>query len=116
MATGSDMVMKFTLNTALQFAGFKGEGIVDDRIWINKTHFPYRIPYDKEYTTNAILLCVRNPLDVIISNFLFLCTLTHNKCINECPQDFTEWDSFVTNEMTGIKKWHRYWMDKAESK
>jgi len=49
LATGSDMVMKFTLNMQLQFSGFKGEGIVDERTWINKTHFPFRIPYDKAY-------------------------------------------------------------------
>ena len=28
IATGSDQFMKFTLNTSLQYAGFKGEGIV----------------------------------------------------------------------------------------
>ena len=105
------MVMKFTLNTALQFAGFKGEGIVDDRVWINKTHFPYRIPYDNKYTTNMILCCVRNPLDVIVSNFLFLCTLTHNRTINEKYWEFSEWESFVMNETKGIRKWHKYWIE-----
>jgi len=48
-ATGSDMVMKFTLNVALQYCGFKGEGIVDPCIWINKSHYPFRIPFDKSY-------------------------------------------------------------------
>ena len=40
IATGSDQFMKFTLNMALQFQGFKGEGIYKDMCWINKTHFP----------------------------------------------------------------------------
>lgn len=51
VATGSDMVMKYNLNVSLQYTGFKGEGIVDDRIWINKSHFPVRMPYDHSYDT-----------------------------------------------------------------
>jgi hypothetical protein len=34
IATGSDQVMKFNLNIALQFSGLKGEGITDGRVWI----------------------------------------------------------------------------------
>ena len=34
LATGSDQVMKFNLNVVLQFSGFKGEGITDERVWI----------------------------------------------------------------------------------
>ena len=64
------MVMKFNMNVALQFSGFKGEGIVDEKIWINKTHFPYRFPFDDSYSTNLILCCVRNPLDVFVSQLL----------------------------------------------
>ena len=45
IATGSDMVMKFLPNMALQFCGFKGEGIVDNRVWIKKSHFPFTTPF-----------------------------------------------------------------------
>jgi hypothetical protein len=41
VATGSDMVMKFQPNIALQFCGFKGEGIHDNRAWIKKSHYPF---------------------------------------------------------------------------
>jgi len=110
------MVMKFQLNVSLQFAGFKGEGIVDNRIWINKTHFPYRLPYDTEYSTNVILCCVRNPLDVFVSQFVQLCSMTHNKSINEnFHTDYPEWDWMVKQETKIWKKWHRYWIDKASS-
>ena len=44
-ATGSDMVLKHQPNLALQFCGFKAEGITDERMWINKTHFPYVLPF-----------------------------------------------------------------------
>jgi len=49
IATGSDQLMKFCLTVQLQFQGFKGEGIVKDRCWINKSHFPFRTPMDSEY-------------------------------------------------------------------
>ena len=74
VATGSDQLMKFTLNMTLQFSGFKGEGIVKDSCWINKTHFPFRTPMDRVYDTQMILLAVRNPLDVAYSYFNLIST------------------------------------------
>lgn len=47
--------------------GFKGEEVLDDRIWIAKTHFPNRYPWDIEYYTNKTVCCVRNPLDIFAS-------------------------------------------------
>ena len=81
------MVLKFNLNVTLQYLGFKGEGIVDDRIWINKSHFPYRFPYDKEYKTGKVLVCIRNPLDAIQSLINMIGTMTHNKSIKESLLD-----------------------------
>jgi hypothetical protein len=69
LATGSDQLMKFSLSVELQYSGFKGEGIVKDRCWINKSHFPYRFPFDQQWDTDLVLLAVRNPLDVFVSFF-----------------------------------------------
>ena len=51
IATGSDQIMKFTLNVSLQYQGFKGEGVVQDRTWINKTHYPWRTVLDIPYSS-----------------------------------------------------------------
>ena len=51
IATGSDQIMKFTLNVSLQYQGFKGESIVKDRCWINKTHYPWRTVLDIPYSS-----------------------------------------------------------------
>ena len=111
IATGSDMVMKFMLNVALQYTGFKGEGIFDSRTWINKTHFPLRMPYDHEYSTNCTVICVRNPLDVFVSEFLQLCSMSHNLNINEdFHNSFSEWEKFVEVQVQVYKKWHNYWI------
>jgi hypothetical protein len=51
IATGSDQIMKFTLNVSLQYQGFKGESVVQDRTWINKTHYPWRTVLDIPYSS-----------------------------------------------------------------
>mmetsp|Transcript_18614 Transcript_18614/g.17707 ORF Transcript_18614/g.17707 Transcript_18614/m.17707 type:complete len:142 (+) Transcript_18614:590-1015(+) len=110
------MVMLFQLNVSLQYAGFKGEGINDNRVLMNKSHFPARFPYDAAYSTNAVLVCVRNPLDVLVSSLNFLVTLTHNKQINE---DYTKifpqiWETCIKEDISMWKMWHQYWIEKAE--
>jgi hypothetical protein len=45
IATGSDMVMKHGPNLSLQCTGLKGEGVVDERVWITKTHYPMTFPF-----------------------------------------------------------------------
>jgi hypothetical protein len=42
IATGSDMIVKHHANFALQICGLKGEGIIDDRCWIKKSHYPFK--------------------------------------------------------------------------
>lgn len=116
LATGSDQVMKFNLNVALQVAGFKGEGITDKRIWIQKSHYPYRFPYQAIYNSQVVLCCVRNPLDVFVSFCLQLCTLTHNKDINEDFTQYSEWKMHVESEVKIWKKWHNHWIQKAKKR
>ena len=87
--------MKFNLNVALQYTGFKGEGITDSRCLIQKTHFPYRFPYQKIFGTQVVLCCVRNPLDVFPSQFLQFATMTHNKDINEDITTYPEWQLHI---------------------
>ena len=38
---------------------FKGENIVDDTVWISKTHYPSPIFNAKEADFNKVLICVR---------------------------------------------------------
>lgn len=61
--------------------GFKGEGIIDKRTWIVKTHYP-DLPGTYEYSTEKCILVVRNPLDSIVSFFNLICTTSHEKSIS----------------------------------
>jgi hypothetical protein len=54
-----------------------GEGIVNRRVWIVKSHYPER-PEEIEFKANKIILLVRNPMDAILSLFHMNATATHN--------------------------------------
>ena len=58
-ATGSDQVIKHQSNMALQYCGFKAEGITDDRTWICKTHFPYELPFQHSWSSDIAVVCTR---------------------------------------------------------
>lgn len=74
------------------------------------------MPYDKEYKSNIVIICVRNPIDVFVSQFLQLCSMTHNLVINEpFHETYPEWDWSFGPEIKCFKKWYKYWIDKAES-
>lgn len=49
--------------------GLKGESIIDSRVWVVKTHYPYMYPFTSPLNGQVALVLVRNPLDVIMSLF-----------------------------------------------
>ena len=67
------------LHTAisLQIMGLKGEGHIDDRIWVAKTHHPLIVRGSSQFRANKTFVCVRNPLDVFPSYAALLNTLSH---------------------------------------
>ena len=62
LVTGSDCDITKKLNVALMHMGLAGEGLVDKRVWIVKTHYPERYGKTRFGSERAILL-VRSPLD-----------------------------------------------------
>ena len=63
-----------------------GEGVVDDSVWMVKTHYPERLGYLK-FKARRIVLLVRNPFDAIESYFHMGMTNTHDKHLS--PQVIT---------------------------
>jgi hypothetical protein len=76
--------------------GLAGEGLVDKRVWVVKTHYPERYGKTKFYAERAILL-VRNPLDSITSLFNMVCTGSHNRSIhdNDYQKFAPTWAEFI---------------------
>jgi hypothetical protein len=90
VVTGSDnhtLMSLFTMETSL--SGFKGEFIVDNKVWVNKTHFPIALPLAATHKGNKALVCVRDPFDAGVSVFNLIYTVTQNKSLTD--------DSFENN-------------------
>lgn len=96
LVTGSDCDIEKKLNKELMYMGLNGEGLVDKRVWIVKTHYPERYGKTKFYAERCILL-IRNPLDAITSLFNMVCTGSHNKSIhNDDYRKFIPyWSEFI---------------------
>lgn len=101
LVTGSDVDIKRKLNSTLLELGLAGEGLVDERVWVVKTHYPERLQKIIYGAERAILL-VRSPLDCLPSFFNMLCSGSHNLSIAD--DDFTkfnkEWADFIDEEIT----------------
>ena len=76
MPTGSEL--KINAPMPLQMMGMVGELVADDTAWIIKSHDPLRYKC-QNFTVNKVIICVRNPFDVIISNVNFLNAFSHSK-------------------------------------
>ena len=76
--------------------GLLGEGLVDKRVWVVKTHYPERYGKSKFYAEKAILV-FRNPMDAIVSLFNMVATGSHTKSIHNL--DFINfakiWTEFI---------------------
>ena len=77
-ATGSDMSLKHSPNVALQYCGFKGEGSTDERSWINKTHFPFLLPFQWNWNSDIAVVCTRYQIDADPSWFYLMYTQCHS--------------------------------------
>jgi hypothetical protein len=96
ICTGSDHNTDLKLNKDLFELGMTGEGIIDDRVWVVKTHYPERLGHSPLKVNKCVLL-VRSPIDSIWSFFNMMCTQSHNKSIPEdkLPELQDIWQEFV---------------------
>lgn len=112
LTSGSDCDITKKLNKDLMLMGLAGEGLVDKRVWVVKSHYPERYGKTKFYAERAILL-VRNPMDCITSLFNMVCTGSHNRSIH--LDDYTKfgqlWAEFIQQDVTVWKDFHDFWLN-----
>ena len=72
-------------------SGLVGEGLVDKKVWIVKTHYPERAGEFIFGAERAILL-VRSPLDCITSLFNMTCSISHDLSIKD--EDFKTFNNY----------------------
>lgn len=67
VATGTPYSNQVLTNFALAALGFKGEGHhKESDVWFVKSHFPVQFK-PSSVNANKAIVCVRNPLDIIVS-------------------------------------------------
>ena len=112
LTSGSDCDITKKLNKDLMLMGLAGEGLVDKRVWVVKSHYPERYGKTKFYAERAILL-VRNPMDCITSLFNMVCTGSHNRSIH--LGDYTKfgqlWAEFIQQDVTVWRDFHDFWLN-----
>jgi hypothetical protein len=58
------------------YSGLFGEGHMDDKVWLLKTHYPWMREKDYQIEVPKVIVCVRNPFDAIASSFNILGTFS----------------------------------------
>jgi hypothetical protein len=115
LVTGSDCNIKLKLNLELMERGLDGEGLVDDRVWVIKTHFPERY-MSARYGAHRAIMAVRSPMDCITSLFHMIGSGTHDCSIAE--EDFAknleDWQAWVTQESVLWYEYHKFWLDQKD--
>ena len=82
ICTGSDNDITLGLVSALMDAGFEGEGIVDKRVMVVKTHYPCSDGF-KPYEAQRSILLIRSPLDSLVSYFNLETAGSHSKTLDK---------------------------------
>lgn len=111
LVTGSDCDITKKLNLALMDMGLAGEGLVDKRVWVVKTHYPERYGKTRFGSERAILL-VRSPLDCMTSLFNMVCSGSHDLSIHDddFKKFFKTWNEFIEQEVTVWRDFHEFWL------
>lgn len=86
----------------------KGEDIVDDTVWIVKTHSPWCMPFAPQFKCQKIMCVVRNPLDVILSWLNLVSTGCHNlKAPFEFDKEYPNWwQQWIVKMVGEMKQWY----------
>ena len=110
MQTGADNTLH--ISVMLQMMGMKGEDIVDDTVFVVKTHSPWCMPFAPKFFANKAVCVVRNPLPVFVSwvNLLALCN--HNSPSPfEYETEYPEWWNWWIHDCAEMmRRWYAHTM------
>lgn len=112
IVTGSEADITLGLIQALMDEGLEGEGLVDNRVWVVKSHHPERTGITLYHPKRCVMV-LRDPIDCIPS--LFHLTMTDSHDLSLCDEDFVnfqkQWFEYVENEITVWRDFHEFWLN-----
>ena len=114
--TGGDNCLHF--NVDFQMLGSKGEEIVDDSVFIVKTHYPWVPPSPTQFNSSQMLVITRNPLDSIMSWLEYLTNHNHStrapfNYATDYPR-FLDW--WIRQQIPKIRQFFDVYMAEAKSR
>mmetsp|Transcript_9668 Transcript_9668/g.7305 ORF Transcript_9668/g.7305 Transcript_9668/m.7305 type:complete len:132 (-) Transcript_9668:432-827(-) len=90
-----------------------GECLQDDRVWLVKSHYPENSNSHNIRNIHKAIVCVRNPIDTIVSLFQFAISGSHDLAIY--PEEFNvnreTWQKFIRQEITVWYDFYKFWLD-----
>ena len=112
--TGADNTLD--VNVCLQMQGMKGEDIVDDTVWIVKSHSPWIMPSAPVFHANKCIVIVRNPLD---TNLSWLHLVAMNNHATKSPFNYEKlypnyFDWWIKDCCTHVNNWMLTMMNDAK--
>ena len=112
IVTGSEADITLGLIQALMDEGLEGEGLVDNRVWVVKSHHPERTGITF-YRPKRCVMVLRDPIDCIPS--LFHLTMTDSHDLSLCDEDFVafqkHWFEYVELEISVWRDFHEFWLN-----
>ena len=95
-----------------------GEQVADDTVWVTKTHEAAFRMNCLNFTANKIIICVRNPFDVLLSMVNFHSTLSHSKELDYKPEEEQpEWfDMFIRGQVESMVNFQEDVLKKVKSR
>ena len=86
--------------------GFKGEEIVDDRVWVVKAHHPALLKGVLTFDSQKVICLMKNPLDIIYSYAKFNQTMSDSQTDFSIEKEYPEWwDWWVHEQAVNIQKY-----------
>jgi len=83
-----------------------GEEVVDDTVWIVKSHYPSsRTKFKcRDFTCSKVIICVQDPFELIVSKAHRDLTFTHSKYVeNDFAEEGPEYfDQLIKNTVEEI--------------
>ena len=87
-------------------------------MFINKTHFPYVLPFQWNWESDIAVVCTRYQLDAAPSFFYLIYTQCHSAQFKSSLLDhdiYPFWADFQKRATQGYKNWFDHWINLAEN-
>jgi len=110
--TGSDKQQKHAFCKDFSSNEFLGDGLIDEKVWIVNSYFPY-YKQDRRVPMHKCVLLVRDPIDCLFAcynHFNSPLESSRKPRLSEILREKEDLDEFLLSEIENWVKFNDYWM------